>query len=463
MKKKLLLLSIQIVVAITLSAQNTVIQPATTSQPKDNAWELGLHAGHLFSNGNIKFIPGYGGGIHIRRALDHVFSLRLDLMYGAAKGEDDGNVRSFETQWAGGSLQLVTSLNNLKWNLGERKTNIYALGGLGMNSFSGDKLGEGGEVNIASDLAAHADLGAGIAFRITNRVNFGIEHKVAFVLGKRADLIDGVQTFVSEERSTFRDPLNYTSVRLNINLGNLSTKTEPLYWVNPLDGVINDLARLKDTRVSLTDTDGDGVIDMMDEEESTPEGATVNSKGVTLDSDSDGYADHLDKEPFSPPGYSINAQGVAQVPDPAAEMRRYIDEKLRNFTPAATTPAAVNTNGIYLPNIYFPLGGADLSPMQIGTLASVAHIMKANPSLRFTVIGHTDEQGVDAFNQTLSFKRAETVINTLVGKFGISRNSLVLQYKGETDLLLKGASDVNRRVEFRVAGNETDMAAPSNK
>lgn len=446
-----------------VSAQEPV-STASTAQQKDNAWEIGLHAGHFFSNGNVKFIPGYAGGIHIRRALDYVFSLRLDLMYGAAKGEDDGNVRSFENSWMSGSLLGVISLNNLKWNLGERKTNIYALGGFGLNNFSADLAGLGGPLEIESDVAAHGDIGAGIAFRINNRLNFGIEHKATFVFGERSDWLDGVQTIVNNDgRGTLKDVLNYTSVRLNINLGNLSNKTEPLYWVNPMEGVINDITRLKDTRVTLTDTDGDGVIDMMDDEENTPEGASVNAKGVTLDSDKDGIADYLDKEPFSPSGYRVDAQGVAQLPDPMAEMRKYVDEKLKNFTPvsAPATPSGSASSGIYLPSIYFPQGGSKISNLHFGTLASIAEIIKVNPGLRFVVTGHTDEKGAEPNNMNLSYRRAQAVIEVLTSKFQVSRSQLVLQYKGESELLLPGFVEVNRRVAFRVAsGNEAEMSAP---
>ena len=462
MKKIFPFIAIQIALSIGLVAQTPSVS-STTGPAKDNAWEIGLHAGHLFSNGNIDFIPGYGGGLHVRRALDYVFSLRADLMYGSAKGEDEGNVRSFENTWTSGSLQLLASLNNLKWNLGERKTNIYALGGIGLNSFTADKKETGtGDVKIESDVAPHGELGAGIAFRISNRINFGIEHKAMFVFGSRSDALDGVTTFTSlDDRGTFRDVLNYTSVRLNINLGNLTDKTEPLYWVNPLDGVVNDIARLKDTRVTLNDSDGDGVIDMMDEEENTPEGAAVNAKGMTLDSDSDGVPDYQDKEPFSPSGYRVDGQGVAQVPDPTVEMRRYVDEKLRNFAPPTTGTISAAPSVIYLPNIYFPLGGSTVSQQQTGTLASIAQVMKSNPQLRFAVIGHTDEKGNEDPNLLLSYKRANAVIGLLVDKFKISRNQLVLQYKGEAELLLPGSTEINRRVEFKLATNETDMPAPS--
>jgi hypothetical protein len=65
----------------------------------------------------------------------------------------------------------------------------------------------------------------------------------------------------------------------------------------------------------LTDIDGDGVIDSIDQEKDTPDSAPVDTKGISLDSDSDGLIDYIDKEPFSPIGFQIDkSTGIAQVP-----------------------------------------------------------------------------------------------------------------------------------------------------
>ena len=56
---------------------------------------------------------------------------------------------------------------------------------------------------------------------------------------------------------------------------------------------MNDIAELKARPVlDLTDSDSDGVIDMLDQEVDTPSGAPVDTRGVALDSDGDGVADY---------------------------------------------------------------------------------------------------------------------------------------------------------------------------
>ena len=77
-------------------------------------WEFGVTGGHVFSVGNVDYLPGAGGGVHFRRALDYVFSVRADAFYGKIKGEDKGNTRNFNTDRVSASLLGLVSLNNLK-------------------------------------------------------------------------------------------------------------------------------------------------------------------------------------------------------------------------------------------------------------------------------------------------------------------------------------------------------------
>ena len=64
-------------------------QSSYSAKPK-NAWELGVHVGHFFIDGDVdtKLPGGYGLGLHLRKAIHYVFSVRADFMYGSAKGLD---------------------------------------------------------------------------------------------------------------------------------------------------------------------------------------------------------------------------------------------------------------------------------------------------------------------------------------------------------------------------------------
>jgi len=77
--------------------------------------------------------------------------------------------------------------------------------------------------------------------------------------------------------------------------------------------------------------------------------------------------------------------------------------------------------------------------------------MKENPDIKFSVEGHTDSDGDDASNQSLSEQRAATVVSTLT-KLGIDANRLTSKGWGESQPLdtnntPEGKAN-NRRVEF---------------
>ena len=66
--------------------------------------------------------------------------------------------------------------------------------------------------------------------------------------------------------------------------------------------------------ISLTDTDGDGVTDDIDQCSDTPGGATVDANGCAdsqKDTDGDGVTDDIDQCPDTPGGATVDANGCA--------------------------------------------------------------------------------------------------------------------------------------------------------
>ena len=441
---------------------------SAASGTQKDMWELGLNAGHFMSIGDLDFDPSFAVGLHVRKALDYVFSLRLDLQYGILKGGNDNHpISDYTTTLMGGTIQGVASLNNLKWSNKPRKTNIYIFAGLGMNNFKVEyNEGLPGEGSYPSEWNACADFGAGIAFKISPKFNIGIEHKAGMVFGGRADLVDAWDN-KNFNRTSFRDVLHYSNIRLNFNLGKSDSKTEPLYWVNPMDAVMSDITELKARpKLDLTDTDNDGVIDMLDQDNNTPEGAPVNAKGIALDSDGDGIKDYEDKEPFSPPGYTINSEGVSQAPEYMTEKKvnDLIDARLREYELSEAADNSASRGGWFLPMIHFEMNSSKLRKTDYAALANVAYVMKENPGLRILVTGYTDQTASEEYNAMLSYNRAKAAIDFLVSTHGINRENLVLNYGGEKENLVPtaNASLMNRRVEFKIAKNETEMEAPGN-
>lgn len=102
----------------------------------------------------------------------------------------------------------------------------------------------------------------------------------------------------------------------------------------------------------------------------------------------------------------------------------------------------------------FKSGSAELTAGAERSVDALAKVYRGNPdSVRYLVIdGHTDAQGDDAANMSLSKARAESVKNKLMEK-GIPPAAIKINGFGETRLLpgVSPESALNRRVEYSVA------------
>ena len=79
---------------------------------------------------------------------------------------------------------------------------------------------------------------------------------------------------------------------------------------------------------------------------------------------------------------------------------------------------------IVLPDIYFEVGKWDLQTQYQDSLMVLVDILKDNPKLVIELSSHTDSRASDEYNDNLSQKRAETVVNFITEE-GIQRERLV--------------------------------------
>ena len=118
---------------------------------------------------------------------------------------------------------------------------------------------------------------------------------------------------------------------------------------------------------------------------------------------------------------------------------------------AAVEKAIAETGKFVTNNILFETGKATLKPESMDEIQKVAEYMKKNPSVRFEVQGHTDNQGSDAVNDPLSQQRAEAVVKALEG-LGVDGFNLRAVGKGSHEPVADNKTDAgrakNRRVEF---------------
>ena len=85
------------------------------------------------------------------------------------------------------------------------------------------------------------------------------------------------------------------------------------------------------------------------------------------------------------------------------------------------------------------------------TIDQLVEMLKANPTLKISIEGHTDNVGTAAANQTLSENRAKAVMNAIIA-VGISATQLSAKGWGATKPIADNTTDdgkaKNRRVEI---------------
>lgn len=173
------------------------------------------------------------------------------------------------------------------------------------------------------------------------------------------------------------------------------------------------------------DRDGDGVADKMD---ACPDKAGPADKQGCPDSDGDGIADNVDRCPTVP-----GVESMRGCPELKEETKKL-------FAKALT-------------GIQFETGKSTIKKSSYSILDQVVGVMNENPAYNLEIHGHTDSQGDDAKNMTLSDSRAAAVRDYLVSK-GVAANRLKSFGHGETEPVADNKTSAgraqNRRVEFKV-------------
>ncbi len=151
-------------------------------------------------------------------------------------------------------------------------------------------------------------------------------------------------------------------------------------------------------------------------------------------------------------GWALAAcSAIAQQPIQSATADELVDKlappkaltrSLRNLAPE---PRKIDLM------IQFDFNSARLQEASKPLLTSLADAMGSEriKALRFKVEGHTDAMGKASYNQQLSEKRAQSVMEFLANK-GVDKDQLMAEGKGASELLLpdKPAAMENRRVRI---------------
>jgi outer membrane protein OmpA-like peptidoglycan-associated protein len=116
------------------------------------------------------------------------------------------------------------------------------------------------------------------------------------------------------------------------------------------------------------------------------------------------------------------------------------------------TNKLAETGHVALEGLIFKFDSDELEAETIDVIKVVAQYLQSHPKQQFYVIGHTDDQGSQAYNYTLSEKRAAAVKSILQQQFSIPVSQLEAKGIGEyapvANNLNEAGRHKNRRVEL---------------
>lgn len=116
------------------------------------------------------------------------------------------------------------------------------------------------------------------------------------------------------------------------------------------------------------------------------------------------------------------------------------------------TDEIAKTGHVALDGLLFKYDSDELLPEAYPIVEVVAQYLQTHPKQLFYVVGHSDDQGSQAYNQTLSEKRATAIKTRLIKQFSISAQQVEAKGVGEyspiANNLDENGQKQNRRVEL---------------
>ncbi|MER3497186.1 MAG: hypothetical protein C4308_00390 [Chitinophagaceae bacterium] len=456
-----------------------------------NQWEIGIKGGSSSVSGDVRArIPTFGGGIHVRKALGYVFSLRLEYDYLTAKGlnfsPSQGYVRNYvlapiyasannvpvifynyKTTIQELGLHGVFTINNIRFHKAKTGLNFYGFGGIaGMiyntkyNALDANNRPYNYSAISSADYEHRKDALKALKGLLDDSYEttaerdplqpklFGKPFKPAFVIGA------GIQ-FKLSNRFNLALEDKFTSVKTDLLDGQ--------QWQENFNNNPSTPGAVAQTRdydsynffsVGLNVNLGSKAVeplwwlnplDYAYAEIRQPK-RMILPKPILPDADGDGVTDQFDLEQ-TPAGCPVDTHGVSRDTDgdgvPDCKDKELITPTYcqpvdadgvgkcpcpdSNCFPKVVTSVCDAKLGA-LPSVTFSENSVALSNDAKSLLASVAARMRNNPECKVVVIGYCSS---NKRQQQRSWDRVNTVINYLVEKEGISADRFIFQYGQE--------------------------------
>lgn len=306
--------------------------------------------------------------------------------------------------------------------------------------------------------------------------------------------LDGTLYIDPINPSNARTGLVYnTTVGLTYYIGKKQTHADWYIGEKKEDKMDDLLARIQDLENKLKDTDGDGIPDLedacvdkagtkqlrkdgcpdsdgdgivdCDDKCPTVKGPTENIGCPWPDTDGDGVTDNIDTCPTDKgevnnsgcplvdldgdgkPDFDRDGDKVPDQKDKCPDVKGFVEYNGCLDIPAEDLKRLYDLSRVIL----FHVDKYSFQSRSYPKMDEVVAFMKEYPDARFSIVGHTDWDNTDSYNERLSFNRVTAVKNYLIKK-GIDLSRLEIAWYGEsrpidTNTTIQGKAN-NRRVEL---------------
>ncbi|MBW3628843.1 MAG: peptidoglycan-associated lipoprotein Pal [Gemmatimonadetes bacterium] len=144
---------------------------------------------------------------------------------------------------------------------------------------------------------------------------------------------------------------------------------------------------------------------------------------------------------------------AATTGDNSAAAREAEERARREADEARRRDEIARARAILATTVYFDFDSYSIREDSRRLLDEKSPVVRADPSIRLLIAGHTDERGSTEYNLALGMRRAEAVREYLTN-FGVDPGRLEVTSFGEERPVDSGADEAswsrNRRVEFEV-------------
>ncbi|MCX2482129.1 OmpA family protein [Pedobacter sp. MR2016-24] len=395
-------------------------------------WSIGVNGGVMspflaiggsndFTNADVNL----GYGVSLKKQLGHAFGLEGNIFRGKvsgtnkdAAGASQFGAREFETEIGyAADIRGVVNVATVDFLRRENSVNFFVTAGYGLVAYAPklttstnqvidwkDRSGDDGDKTYVKE--AYIPVGAGVKFKVSDRVAFNLGYTMHFI---DSDNFDGVYA-----KGTTKDKFSYGYAGLEFSLG---SKSKPnLDWVNPLALMYDEL---KDPSLRQE-------VEALKNRVSNVEKSVEDLK---KDSDGDGVSDQFDKCPGTPAGTAVDGSGCP--------------------LPVSTGAAVDSSNVTGFETIQFEFNSSVLKTESYPTLDKLSSVLRENGG-KASVKGYASSEGTAAYNLKLSKDRANSVKTYLVNS-GVNASQVATKGLGEANPIASNDTEEgriqNRRVE----------------